>query len=175
MAFVVENGTGLANANSYATVEEADAYFADRGITAWTWESGTPTAKQECLIRATDYIELRFASRFKGNPEFPDTPQALSFPRLDIAGYEGVPECLKRATYEYALRAVSGSLLPDVQVETNGLQLAEKRTKVGPIESEFKYKQTGAGSAISTFRAYPAADRLLRPLLIPGSNNGVYR
>lgn len=83
MAFVVEDGTGLANANSGASVAEADEYFTDRGITDWT---GTNDVKQAALIRATDYIEMRWAGRWRYTMEFPDTPQALAFPRLDDDG-----------------------------------------------------------------------------------------
>ena len=172
MAFTVEDGTGVVAANSYAAVADADAYFAERGVTAWT---GADSAKEFLLIRATDYIELRFAARFKGAKEFPAAPQGLSFPRTGIDGYEGVPVCLKRATFEYALRAIAGSLAPDVPLEANGLQLVGKRTKVGPIETDLQYKQSGAGSVVPAFRPYPAADTHLRPLLAPSGGNTVYR
>lgn len=172
MAFTVEDGTGIAGANSYATVADADAYFTERGVTAWT---GTDDAKKVLLIRATDYIELRFAARFKGATEFPDAPQGLSFPRTGITGYAGVPACLKKATFEYALRAIAGPLAPDLPFEANGLQLTAKRTKVGPIETDLQYKQTGAGSTVPAFRPYPAADTHLRPLLAPSGGNTVYR
>jgi hypothetical protein len=173
MAFTVEDGTGVVGANSYGTIDGADAYFEDRGVTTWT---GTDTQKESYLIRATDYIETRFASRFKGEKEFPDTPQGLSFPRINIddsGDYVGVPECLKRATYEYALRAIAGALAPDPVFEANGRLLVGKRTKVGPIETDLKYAESGAGSTPAAFRPYPAADALLRPLLY--STRGVYR
>lgn len=172
MAFTVEDGTGVVDANSYAALAEADAYFSERGVSTWT---GTDDNKKVWLIRATDYIELRFSSRFKGAKEFPDAPQGLSFPRTGITGYEGVPVCLKRATFEYALRAIAGPLAPDLPFETNGLQLTGKKTKVGPIETDFQYKQTGAGSIVPAFRPYPAADTHLRPLLAPSGGNTVYR
>jgi hypothetical protein len=172
MTFTVEDGTGIAGANSYATVDEADAYFAERGVATWT---GSDAAKEILLIKATDYIELRFSERFKGDIEFPDTPQGLSFPRLGITGYEGVPDRLKKATYEYALRAIAGPLAPDITYETSGLQLAGKRTKVGPIETELQYKQSGSGSSVPLFRPYPVADGYLRPLLLAGGGNSVYR
>jgi hypothetical protein len=169
MAFTVEDGTGVAEANSYATIEDANGYFAERSIAAWT---GTDELKQSYLIRATDYIEGRFGQRFRGEAEFPNVPQGLSFPRIGIDGQEGVPLCLKRATFEYALRAATGALAPDPAYETNGMTLASKRTKVGPIETELAYKQS-SGAVPPAFRPYPAADMLLRPLLKP--SDGVYR
>lgn len=172
MAFIVEDGSGVVGANSYASVAEADGYFAERGVTTW---SGATEAKQSFLIRATDYIELRFGARFQGTVEFPDAPQGLSFPRTGITGYTGVPDCLKRATFEYALRAIAGPLAPDSPLEPTGLQLAAKRTKVGPIETELQYKQSGAGSASPAFRSYPTADTQLKALLAPSGGNRVYR
>jgi len=159
MAIVVEDGTGKATANAYASAAEADAYFTERGVVSWTGASGV---KEAALIRATDYIETRFAHKFKGEPEFPDAPQALSFPRTGIDDYTGVPVCLKKATYEYANRALVGPLAPDPVMDSTNRPLQGKRTKVGPIETELQY---GAGAAAAAFRPYPAADALLRPLL----------
>lgn len=172
MAFTLETGAGVANANSYATADEADAYFEERGVTAWT---GSADVKNALLIKATDYIETRYGNRFKGEVEFPDTPQGLSFPRTGIDGYEGIPICLKRATYEYALRALSAPLAPDAVYEANGKTLSSKRRKVGPIETVFTYTASGAGAVAPTFRPYPAADALLRPLLLPSGGNRVTR
>ena len=35
VAFIVEDGTNVENANAYVTLEYADAYFTDRGNDAW--------------------------------------------------------------------------------------------------------------------------------------------
>lgn len=173
MAFVVEDGTGLPNANSYAAVADADAYFLERAILTWT---GTPEQKASWLIQATDYIELRFSLRFAGEKEFTVDPvQALSFPRVDIEGYTGVPLCLKRATYEYANRARAGLLAPDPAMDATNRSYIGKKTKVGPIETDVQYAQTGAGATAALFRPYPAADQLLRPLLAPSAGTRVIR
>lgn len=171
MAFLVEDGTGLASATSGASVTEADAYFTDRAVTAWT---GTTGVKQAALIRATDYIELRFALYFKGTMQFPLTPQALSFPRLDENGITtGIPVAYKRAVFEYAVRALSSVLAPDPTVSASGLSLTSELHTIGPITDSFTYAKAGAGSAPSLFKPYPAADRLLTPLL--RGSSGVIR
>jgi hypothetical protein len=164
MAFTLEDGTGLEDANAYISVAFADSYFADRGITEWT---GTDTVKEQAIIRATDYIETRWGQSFLGEPEFPDTPQALSFPRLDI----GIPMALRRATAEYALRALATSLMPDPTVNPIGV-VSGTREKVGPLETEVSYSGLLTNP---TLRAYPAADRLLAPLLIGRGRGRVYR
>lgn len=165
MAFVVETGTGIANANSYSSVAAADAYFADRGVTAWV---GTDLEKQGWLVQATDYVDARFGSLFLGTQQYP-TVQALQFPRLDALGVVIPMVNLLKAVAEYALRAKAGSLAPDPTADATGLQVKSKMSKVGPIEEETVYSDKAAG----VLRAYPAADMLLRSLVRRGG--GVIR
>ena len=166
MAFVVEDGTGKPDANSYASVADADAYFNERGITAWT---GTTDEKQSCLIRATDYIEGRFSERFIGSVKAAD--QALSWPRMGAGDILDtvIPIKLQRACFEYALRAKTAALAPDLQVDASGLSVVATKKKVGPIETEYAVAQTGLGSSPMLFRPYPAADMLLRGLVYSSS------
>lgn len=160
MALIVEDGTGLSTSQAYHDAAYADAYFTARGIAAWT---GSTTVKEQAIIRATDYIEARWGPLFLGAPLVLEEPrQALSFPRqllYDRWGLlvEGVPEDLKKASCEYALRALTAELAPDPVFETGGV-VQSKRTKVGPIEKETSY----VGGAVVTIRPYPAADALIR-------------
>jgi hypothetical protein len=172
MAFTVEDGTGVAGANAYIEVAYADAYFTDRGVTAWT---GDTSAKQGAIIRATDYIETRWGDRFKGSPEFLDPRQPLGFPRhrlYDRAGQlvEGIPENLKKATAEYALRALAGELMPDPVTDASGGMVIGNRQKVGPIETEVTYS---ANAGVRSLKPYPAADRLLSEYLTGGGARAV--
>lgn len=170
MAFLVEDGSGLANSNSYASLAYADAYFADRGVTAWT---GSDSAKQQALIKATDYIETRFSLRFKGTmlQQLP-LYQALSFPRTGIAEFANpvlgqanpLPNNLLKATCEYALRALTTVLAPDVVTDPSGYAINMSMKKVGPLEKSVHF-QTSPGSKREILRQYPAADMLLRGLL----------
>lgn len=176
MAFVAEDGTGLANANSLCDLAFADAYFADRQVTAWlTTTTGTArsdTSRQGALIKATDYVEGRWANKFYGEIQFPET-QELSFPRLYIEEDGTVPVLVKKAVCEYALRSFSGELAPDPVTDASGLLVAGVKEKVGPIETEMRY-QTGVYLANGAFRPYPAADMLIRPYL-RRSGGGVLR
>lgn len=167
MPFVAEDGTGLEDANSLCDLAFANEYFSDRGITAWT---GSDAVKQQKLIQATDYVETRWSRRFKGCRQFPDTPQALSFPRTDIDYDDTVPPAIKKAVAEYALRAIAGALAPDPTVDVTGLQVQASRRKVGPIETETTYKE---GGIVSLFKPYPMADALVAPFLRPSA--GVVR
>ena len=163
MAFTPEDGTGLANANALIDVAFADAYFAERGVAAWT---GDDTAKQQAIVRATDYVETRWGQRgrFKGAVQFPDTPQALSFPRLYIGSDGAVPVAVQKAVAEYSLRALTATLAPD-PVAATGAQVEVVRKKLGPLETETRYSNGGNTSAV-IFKPYPAADLLLKPYIL---------
>lgn len=166
MAFTVETGTGVTNANAYIDVAYADAYFTDRGITAWT--AALTPAKQIAIIKATDYIETRWGRRFLGSGPLLDT-QGLSFPRRDT--FTGIPEGLKRATAEYAVRALTDELMPDPTTDASGGMIIGNRQKVGPIETEVTFS---ASAGVSALKPYPAADRLMTQYL-RSSSGGVIR
>lgn len=120
MAFVVEDGTGLANSNAYVSVAEADAYFVE-STNRWT---GTSLAKQKAIVRATRAVDLLGDGRFKGIKLL--STQALAWPRedaYDSDGYEmtGVPQYLKNAVFEAALAELEteGALMPDTERTPN--------------------------------------------------------
>ena len=119
MAFIVENGTVVANANAYITTAFFTDYHNDRGRGAVS-EFST-NEKQSAIIRATDYIEGRFSLKFKGHRTNP-TGQSLSWPRRDVFDEDDyllvhsneIPKELMNATAEYALRAIlCGEVAPD--------------------------------------------------------------
>ena len=108
---VVEDGTGLSNADSFVSVAYADTYFTTRGVTAWASFAN----KEALLIKATDYIEAVYSESWKG-VTLNDT-QSLSFPRIidDATVY---PDRLLKAVCELALKANDGDLLVDVEQRT---------------------------------------------------------
>ena len=158
MAFVVEDGTGKVDANSYVTVGYANAYFTERGL--FVWDNYFDDAKQAALILATDYIEMRFASQFSGSRLYPDNPQSLSFPRKDATTRITINRLgIERATCEYAYRAIQESLVKDVKSDS----MMSMRVKIGSIEKEtnFGYNSKRA----DMFASYPTADLLVKPYL----------
>lgn len=168
MAFLAEDGTGLPGANSYATIAFADEYLGERAVAAWT---GTDEQKESYLIQATDYIETVFGWRFVG--EKLTEEQGLSWPRSNAITNGGVeladdivPLAVMRACCQYAVRAISGPLMPDPTVDATGFNVVTTKKKVGPIEKEFRVMNS-SGSPI-LIRSYPAADGLLASLLRQG-------
>jgi hypothetical protein len=156
MALVVEDGTGVDDANSYVTVEDANAYLLDRNNAAWF--AATDDQKVAALIEATDYVD---AHDWVGYVEF--AAQALGWPRLEAYDREGrllvgVPAQVKRAVILLAPEALSGRLRPTTAATAGAL----KRKKVGPLELE--YFEGGSASA----RSFPEVAALLRGLTVGG-------
>lgn len=163
MAFVVEDGTGKPDANSYIDVAYYRSYFADRGIDV---TADTDPKIQGWCVQATDYIETRFHDRLKGCPK--TQTQALHFPAdgvyigFHLQDPDTLPVNLLKAAAEYARRVKSGPLMPDPVTDETGQGLAGKREKVGPLEDEFTYVP---GGAINLIKPYPAADKLMASLV----------
>lgn len=159
---VVEDGTGLAAANTYAVFADMDAYHSIRGNTDWA--DATESDKVVALVRATDYIDRRFD--FKGYLANPDD-QALSFPRITIYDSEGrdqsdvVPPQIVDAVAEYVLQVLqdpnNADLMPDLE-DQSGKFITMEREKIGPIEEETRYSED---KGTSTVKSYPYADRII--------------
>lgn len=169
MALVVEDGTGKVDAESYASVEYADAYHAARQNTQWT--ALTIDVKEAALREATDYIEIRFADIFKGAPV--TTEQALSFPRNYTGFPTTMPAPLLKATAEYALRATAvEGLAPDQKFDETGRLATKIVKKMGPMDKEFTYPTRGELAKGSSFRSYPLPDGFISQLTM---QSGIYR
>lgn len=128
---IVEDGTGLANAESYVSVADADARHAALGNTSWT---GADAVKEAALRRATEFLEQSYRNRWKGTRR--SREQALSWPRYgaSVDGYDVsstvVPVEVANACADLALRSLADDLNPDTP-------RAVIREKVGPLETEY--------------------------------------
>lgn len=174
MAFTVEDGTGVEDANAYVTIAEVLEYLTDRNrASEWT---GSDAVKQAAVIAATDYVEKRWGRAFLGRIGY--ATQGLSWPRT--YAYNGVavtnvPRALKQAVSEYAARALNNPLWadPPAALEVDGVEVSgaikRKREKVGPLEEEIEYSEVDAEFALSNlmYPSYPAADNLIYSLLRP--------
>ena len=125
MSLIVEDGTGLSTAQSYASVADATTYHTAHGNAAWT---GLEPAKEAALVRATAWLDDAFYHRWPSVKLL--NTQALEFPRIaavDCDGYplDPVPAALKVSLYEAAL----------VELVTPG-RLAADDSDNGNIEAE---------------------------------------
>ncbi|WP_338762010.1 DnaT-like ssDNA-binding protein [Massilia sp. METH4] len=151
MPLIVETGAGLPDAESYASVSEADAYHAARGSNA-QWAALAVERREQLLREATEYMAC-YGSSLSGRRRF--AAQALDWPREGAMAHgfdvppETVPPSIKRACAVLAMKAATGSLRP-------AAGQVKKRQKVGPLEVEYQDSST-AGAL------HPAADALVSP------------
>lgn len=158
MALIVETGAVVVGAESYISVADATTYHANMGNAAW---AALTTAQMEAYLRqATQYMIQAYRYRWAGY-RFTGG-QALDWPRSyvpipdAVSGYGPyvamvaptvVPQEVKHACAELALRAISGPLLAD-------LGQMKKRVKVGPIETEYS-------EFSPQVKRYPAVDGMV--------------
>jgi hypothetical protein len=81
MALIVEDGTGLANAESYVSVAAATTYHANVGNTAWAAIT-SDTTKEQLLRKATDYMVAQYRLQYAGCRRY--STQSLDWPRLYV-------------------------------------------------------------------------------------------
>lgn len=68
MSMIVEDGSGIYEANSYAGLSYAHFYLHRRNRHT-TWDAASTAVREAALIAATDYIDKRFGSQFLGSKE----------------------------------------------------------------------------------------------------------
>lgn len=171
MSLIVEDGTGLPDAESYIAVTAADTYHANQGNAAWALIA-TTALKEQALRRATTYLTGEYRDRWAGSRK--TITQALDWPRYmvplrDIPGGFGespayvastiVPVEVQRASAELALKATTQDLAPDL---ARGILMET----IGPIITEYDPNS-------SQIVRYRALDNLLKPLLKNGGGRSM--
>lgn len=146
--FTVEDGTGLAGANSFASLAEFNTYLSQR-LYATTAAAASDPTKQQALMMASQAIDaswywngirkvktqgLGWPRQFAVEVEFPF--YGYGFWNAFGAGYRyydsnSVPIKVKEATCEMAMELLSADRTTDV--DGKGL----KAVRVGPIRVEF--------------------------------------
>lgn len=156
MPLIVEDGTNVANANSYVDSTYAKAYAAARGLSL----PSDDAALFPLLVRGFDYIESQRA-RFKGRKTYPGGAQ---WPRSGVVIDDEeiiatiIPEELKKAQVRVAIEIANGT------DEAPTITEQVKREKIGPLETEYV---TGTEGPVMM-----AVDALLAPLF--GSNTSAF-
>jgi len=138
--FLVETGQGIPEANAYETVQYAIDYHGSRGNSYWL--TLTVTQQQQCIVRASQYLDIRFGPRFRGRKltfqqgmEWPRA-NAFSNSRWLYANQDAVPRALRKACAEYAIRAaVLQQLAPDPPMIVNPQDLSQNPPTGGGQES----------------------------------------
>jgi len=119
MSLIVEDGSIVANANTYASKATVDEYHAARGNASWLPSSEDA---EPAILRAMDYLEsLTWTGTAYYGPVGGTGYQELQWPRYGVAiggyelDYDEIPPQVIRALCEAALVEMEepGSLAPD--------------------------------------------------------------
>ncbi len=144
---IVEDGTIVPDANSYATIAEADFYFEKR-LHTQTWDNATDEDKAKALMWATRLLD----EQVSWSGILVDANQPLAWPRSGFwnrydnlyegENYEGpiivsdwsqqIPYWLRDAVSEFALHL----LAEDRTLETNRDLIGLSRIKLDSVEIE---------------------------------------
>lgn len=151
---------GAADANSYATLAEAEAYIETRPA-SWAETSGWANAEEDdknrALVTATELLDeyVRWSGRAA------TTTQVLGWPRAcmrdlnrKLIAEDVIPARLRYATIELAAQLLSTDRTADSDADTQGL----KSLKAGPVALEFK----------DSIQAKPIPDRVWQMVALWG-------
>ena len=153
MTLTIENGTNVANANSYITLAEVRAFASARGITL----SIVDATLESQIIKAMDWVESK-RDQFKGSKTY--TTQSLQWPRFNVYidnlafSSTSIPIELKNTLCQLVIEIHNG-----VDIYPNFTGNFIKREKVDVIETEYSERN---GNMLPTMSKI---DDLLRPLL----------
>lgn len=160
MAITLDADVGSPTANSYATVEEADARAELRAVSplaaAWL-VSSDDERKKSALISATMDIDAVLSSGLYFVGESATGAQALLFPLADSPGE--LPENLVAATIELAF-----TLLPTATSEPLDPVVSDKKS-IKADDVTIEYFAPAARVATSVERWPGIVQRLLAPFL----------
>lgn len=158
MTLIVEDGTGLNNANSYIDADFCKEYLATRGV-----EIDDLDNNLYHLVNATYYLDFNY--NFKG--ERLKITQALAFPRIIDNENVGVPLSIKQATAILAFYSSTGKI--GLKTEAKSSQGAVKKEQVGSIVMEY-YDNASQSSLEMKEQGFSDIDYLLKPFLAQNSS-----
>lgn len=167
ITITIEDGSNVANANSFVTIAEARTYAAERGVTLSAADDDVAIQ----LIKSKDYLES-FAMRYQG--EIANEGQSLQWPRIDVYLYgseiafpsNAIPKELKAAQNATIVALAQGvDIMPNYSASD-----FVTREKVGPIETEY-----ADPTKVGIVPTLTGVDSLLAPLFGSTATNFALR
>ncbi len=162
MTLTVEDGTGVAGSESYATTAYIDSYWAARPhrAEAATWDQARLNDKEGAAREATAYLDGTYGPHYRGKRA--GYVQGLLWPRIearDAMGelLPGLPPELQIAVAELSARALSAVLQADL--DRGGYVMSESK-QVDTIRKSVTYS-----SLAPVGKRYGVIDGLLAEIL----------
>jgi len=163
---IVENGTGLADSDSYVSLADARLIAAKYGVTLPTDDESAETA----IRNGTLYVDMQ-ESQFCGSRLL--STQSLAWPRVDAVNSFGfdiasdsIPPQLAKAVVMAAAEYGAGV---DVRATNDGKEIASEEVTGKVAVSYFQNGKSGAAVVIT--KCLDA----LKPLLACGNNGFSFR
>ena len=168
MAATIDATIKGANANSYVTLAEADAYF-ETVPSSTQWDNKQDDKKNRALISATRWIDsfVYYGDRC-------DDGQALKFPRnnYQVDGVELscdlIPQNIKYAQYELA-RALANET--DAMTGNTGTDGNIEEVKLGDIQVKYNTTSQGTGTVNNIMDKYPWLQSYLGAYMLGGAGS----
>ncbi len=158
--FVVEDGTGLSNANSLMSVADADQILENYDDPS-SWSTATDAVKENSLRQATRYLNYNYI--WDGAKTV--STQALQWPRVRtydedelLIASDEIPQRVLEACAHLALQDLTDTLIDDQQNES---QVKKTKDVIGPITEEREYVH-----GESPDKTYTVVDLLVAPFVI---------
>ncbi|WP_413205357.1 DnaT-like ssDNA-binding protein [Rhodospirillum sp. A1_3_36] len=170
MTLTVEEGLGLAEADSFLSLEAADAYWSDRphATLSGPWLAASETGREGALREASAHLGLAYGERFSGVPTR-GRGQALCWPRLGAIDRSGtplgsgsIPREVLAATCELAARALSAPLMAD---RDRAGRVSEEAVTLDAVSTRTVYDLSFPSGP-----ALPVVEGLLSPLFKRGGS-----
>lgn len=188
---VVEDGTVVDGANVFASLSYVDNYHGVRGDTVWLTAAYEERAK--AMIRAADYIEQRFRTRWLGSRV--NGEQRLSWPRRGVYKPDVFDPYYRQNNVPFEFRNtvfIEENVVPDEVLQLQAILAREvldgtgtvgaalqgnfdratKREQLGDLEVEY-FGPEGGGDRLATI--YWAAENIVKPYLRSRSIGQSYR
>jgi len=184
MTVIVEDGTVVANANSYVTAEEFTDFVTARGYTSIAEADGEQ--QEIALVRAQDYMKQKWRLAWMGSrvealqstdwprrgvpivdffdPFYRQVNVPLQFQDTVFIAENQVPQDVKDCQMLLAIATFGGDGTASINLQAS-YGRKTKREKVGSLEVEYMTSQDGGNTSQTT--TYWDAMHIIQPYLRP--------
>ena len=169
IVFTVEDGTGLAAATSYLSIEDMEQLWDNAG---YDHSALTDDQIKVLLNNATLSLDGQYGGRWPGTRG--DTTQALDWPRSGVVDQDGfdrssttVPPEIENAVSEIAFADNAGTDINPTSTETGAL-----RSESVAVEGAVKESKSYFEGTSQTYPTLPKVENALRRLLGPSGAYG---